>query len=174
MAHGTVTYQPKERSWRVQAPPHIIIRLKRVFGKLSRQFKGEIILSDTEENARDLAWFVDRYPMDCSDPVRLAERADAHRERQALVDKLLSAKVPPPDFELALPPREYQRIAAALALATGGLLLADDVGVGKTVSRSVPDVRSPAAARSRRTSRLRRRRMVRAQQGRARRSIERG
>ncbi len=134
MSHGTVTYEAKEKRWRVVAPPHVIIRMKRVFGKLSRQFKGELLLSDTEENARDLAWFVDRYPMDIPDRTRLDDRAEAHRERMALVDRLLSMRVPPPVFDLALPPREYQRIAAALVLATGGLLLADDLGVGKTVS----------------------------------------
>src|SRR5581483_5606886 len=33
-----------------------------------------------------------------------------------------------------LPPREYQRLAAELAWRTKGMILADDVGLGKTCS----------------------------------------
>lgn len=131
---GKVTYEAKKKQWRVEAPPHIVIRLKRVFGKLSRKRHDTIFLSDTEENARDLAWFLDRFPMMVDDPVRLQNRAAAHRERMSVVDALLGRRVAPPAFDLAIPPREYQRVAAALALASGGLLLADDVGTGKTVS----------------------------------------
>lgn len=132
--NGTVTYDATKRQWRIEAAPHIAIRLKRVFGKISKRSHGTLLLSDTEENARDLEWFLERYPMDIADRDRLVDRAAAHRERAALVEALLSKKLPPPVFDLALPPREYQRIAAALTLASGGLLLADEVGLGKTVS----------------------------------------
>lgn len=37
-------------------------------------------------------------------------------------------------FDLAVPARDYQRTAGNLMLRVGGLLLADDVGLGKTVS----------------------------------------
>lgn len=136
MSHGIVEYRAKERQWRIEAPPHVVIKMKRVFGKLSRRRHDVIFLSATEENARDLAWFLDRYPMDVGDDDRvvLAKAAEAHRERMDLVARLLSNRVAPPAFDLALPPRDYQRVAAALALATGGLLLADDLGVGKTIS----------------------------------------
>lgn len=132
--NGKVTYDTKKRQWLVEAAPHIAIRLKRVFGKISKRSHGTLVLSDTEENARDLDWFLERYPMEVPDRARLDDRANAHRERMALVDALLTKRLPPPVFDLAIPPREYQRIAAALALASGGLLLADEVGLGKTVS----------------------------------------
>lgn len=132
--NGAIKFDSKKRQWRIQAPPHIVLRLKRVFGKISRRSHGDVFLSDTEENARDIEWFVERYPMAIEDPERLHARATAHKERTALVEGMLAKKIAPPVFDLALPPREYQRIAAAIALQTGGLLLADDVGVGKTVS----------------------------------------
>ena len=53
--NGTVKYDSKKRQWCVEAPPQIAIRLKRVFGKLSKRSHGTLALSDTEENARDLA-----------------------------------------------------------------------------------------------------------------------
>ena len=132
--NGTISYDVKKKQWRIEASPHIAIRLRRCFGKLSRKHHGTLFLSDTEENARDLEWFIERYPMRVDDIARLRARAAAHKERTALVDALLAKKVSPPTFDLAIPPREYQRIAAALALQTTGLLLADDVGVGKTIS----------------------------------------
>lgn len=131
---GKVTYEPKKRQWKIEAPPHIVMRLKRVFGKISNKSHASLTISDTEENARDIEWFLERYPMEVSDLPRLRARAAAHRDRTNLVDALLSRRVAPPEFDLALPPREYQRIAAAMALASGGLLLGDDLGVGKTVS----------------------------------------
>ncbi len=47
---------------------------------------------------------------------------------------ILSGKLEARPFALALPPRDYQRVAADLALRVGGLLIADDLGIGKTCS----------------------------------------
>lgn len=131
---GTVGYDAKKKQWRIEAPPHVLLRLKRVFPKISRRHMGTLFLSDTEETARDLEWFLERYPMEVSDRARLVELAAAYRDREAIVDSMLARKVEAPEFELEIPAREYQRLAAGLALASGGLLLADDVGLGKTCS----------------------------------------
>lgn len=112
------------------------MRLKRVFGKLDTASHGQHRISDSIENARDLEWFLSRYPMtmNSADAERLSERVARHRERETLVDGLLSRRIQPQPFDLAIPARDYQKIAAALALETRGLLLADDVGIGKTAS----------------------------------------
>lgn len=132
--NGTIAYDKKQKRWRIEAAPHIALRLKRCFGKLSKKHHGTLFLSDTEENARDLEWFLQRYPMEVADAGRLRDRSAAHKERTSLLQAMLANKVEPPVFDLALPPRDYQRIAAAIALQSTGLLLADDLGVGKTVS----------------------------------------
>jgi len=62
----------------------------------------------------------------------LKERADEHRERMSLVERLLRGEGSQGTFALKLPPRDYQSLAANMWLTTGGLLLADDVGLGKT------------------------------------------
>lgn len=129
---GTVVFDAKKRGWKVTPEPHVAIRLKRVFGKLARSHSGTLFLSDSDENARDLQWFLERYPMDVQPAALLEERAAAYRERASFVEGLLSGYVPPRAFDLAIPLREYQRIGADLALRTGGLLIADDVGIGKT------------------------------------------
>ena len=110
------------------------LRLKRVFGKLNSSLVGTFWLSDTIETARDLEWFTDRYPLICDSTGYLKQRAGEYRERETLVASLLASPVPGPMQPLAVPARPYQDLAARLLLATGKLLLADDVGLGKTVS----------------------------------------
>jgi SNF2 family DNA or RNA helicase len=133
---GLIRYNPNKASWVIQCEPHVTMRLKRVFSKISKHSQGQHLLTDTVENARDLQWFIDRYPMELSaaDLQLLRFRSQAHIEREGLIHRLLSNQAQPKDFELALPARDYQRLAATMATETGRLLLADDVGTGKTVS----------------------------------------
>lgn len=121
-------------SWVISTQPHVALRLKRVFPKIRPYEQGALRLSDTPENARDLEWFLERYPHQVSHPKILADRSQAHRERETLVSQLLSGTVSKLDFPMALPPRDYQLQAAELAKASHGLLCADDVGLGKTVT----------------------------------------
>jgi SNF2 family DNA or RNA helicase len=140
--YGTIDYHPGgERShgwWMLRCEPHVSIRLKRVFGKLASGSIGVHQISDTPENAHDLEWFLDRYPM--AAPAgngvadRLYARADEHRNQLEAVESMLSADYKAPEFDLAVPARGYQKVAAAMLLNRGGLLLADDIGTGKTAS----------------------------------------
>jgi SNF2 family DNA or RNA helicase len=131
---GTVTYCAESRQWAIVCEPHVNLRLKRVFGKLDGKSQGEHRISATPENARDLEWFLERYPMEVREPERLRSEADEHRERAAFIEQILAGAGTPEQFELALPARDYQRIAASLLLRRGSLLLADDVGLGKTAT----------------------------------------
>ena len=130
----TATLRFEDGWWLLTAEPHVMLRAKRVFGKVSKGEFGTVKISDTVENARDLEWFCTRYPIEVEEPERLKARSLLHRQEEDLVRKLLSGLHEIPPFELAVPPREYQRFAAAFALGTGGLLLADDIGIGKTCS----------------------------------------
>lgn len=121
----------------IDAEPHVVLKLKRVFPKVSRRHHGTIRLTYTAETARDLEWFIQRYPLVAANDeasARLEKGAAKHRENQTLVDDLLSGARESRVFPLAVPAREYQRKAAEIALTSGGLLLADDVGLGKTCS----------------------------------------
>lgn len=132
--YGEVRYSPEKRAWTITCEPHVSIRLKRVFGKLQKSSTGKHTVSDTPENARDLEWFLQRYPMTVQDEARLAQRSQDHRNVTSMVAAILEGRAAPPQFDLAIPARDYQRTAAAMVLARGALLLADDVGIGKTVS----------------------------------------
>lgn len=130
---GTIVFDPSEKVWRVDAAPHVLIRLRRIFAKSGRA-AGAFELADTEENARDLLWVTERYEFRVTPPDYLEMRSRQHVDQLALVEGFLARRVDPPTFDLALPPREYQRVAAGLALTNRGLLLADDLGLGKTAS----------------------------------------
>lgn len=122
------------QKWHVSCEPHAAVLLKRVFGGAAKSVAGQIAISATMDNSRNLEWFAERYPLEFDPEDLLRALAAEHRERASLVDELLARRGPAAAFDLAVPAREYQKEAAQLALATGGLLLADDVGLGKTAS----------------------------------------
>lgn len=123
----------QDGTWTIRCEPHVLLRLKRVMGKTNRQ-ASTLKLSNTPENCRELEWFADRYPLTFSHPDVLTSKATSFREKVKRLDSIIGADYTPRDFELAIPAREYQRVAAELLLEQGYLLLGDDLGIGKTVS----------------------------------------
>jgi SNF2 family DNA or RNA helicase len=132
--YGTIETDKKGRKFILKVDPHVAIRLKRVFPRIEKSTIGEIRISITDDTARDLEWFMTRYPLEAVNGAREAilGGADRHRERQANVENLLEGRGTPLPFGLALPLREYQEVGARMALETRGLLIADDLGLGKT------------------------------------------
>lgn len=120
--------------WVVQAQPHVMMRMKRVFGRLAKGATKELRIRDTPEVCRDLEWFAQRFPLRFAQAEHLHQRARAHKEAAAAVEALLSGTTATRAFDLAIPAREYQRVAAELLLRRRSLLLADELGVGKTAS----------------------------------------
>ncbi|WP_069357849.1 DEAD/DEAH box helicase [Burkholderia cenocepacia] len=124
--------------WRISCEPHVRTKLKRLFPEVN-QHAGEFVwLSDNDENCRDLLWFIDRYPMSVDALERLQRGAANHVEEESAVAELLENRRPPSEFALREPAREYQLTAATLATIKRGLLVADDVGLGKTVTGICP------------------------------------
>lgn len=130
-SYGTATL--RNGLWIIRCEPHVAVRLKRTFGNLARGKQATIVLSASEENSRDLEWFCARYPLEISDPETLTRLARTYDRRREVVTQILGGSAVYADLPMALPPREYQRLAAELVRTTGGLLLADEVGLGKTV-----------------------------------------
>jgi SNF2 family DNA or RNA helicase len=126
----------KRKVWVVRCRPHIRMKLKRTMGKADRNEFDAVKFSDSPETCRDLHWFMLRYPMEMSRDDRryLDERAIGHKKREVEVQSILAGTYQPRQFELAIPPRDYQSQVAELVLRSGGTLIADDLGVGKTVS----------------------------------------
>lgn len=119
----------------IECAPHIAIKLRRVFGGVQRLRAGVFQMTASPSTAHELAWFRERYPLELVDCDRAFRKLVKTEERRLeSIGELDDATYVPRAFELALPPREYQRVAADLALRTGSLLLADELGLGKTVS----------------------------------------
>lgn len=122
--------------FRVTCAPHVAIKLQRVFAGSRRIAAGEFTVKATAAAAHELEWFRQRYPLEVAAPcARDYHNLVAHEERRlATIAELGREGYEPRRFDLALPAREYQRIAADLALRTRGLLVADDLGLGKTIT----------------------------------------
>lgn len=125
----------RDNRWRIEAEPHIMLRFKRVFPRSEGQY-GTITISNTPDVCRDLTWFIDRHPLDMTGATFEALNAGTARqvETESITQSLLDGTRKPRAFDLAVPAREYQKVSAELCLANGGLLNADDVGLGKTCS----------------------------------------
>lgn len=132
MSYGTAVL--KDGVWQIDAAPHVIMRLKRVFGRFGQRVSNTVTLTDTLEVCRDLSWFCKRFALDVTPARYLAKRAREHVQQAEEMAAVFAGEIDPRPFDLAIPARGYQRIAAEALLRRGGLLLADDVGIGKTVS----------------------------------------
>lgn len=110
------------------------MRAKQVFQKIKKVSARVMRLSATDENCRDLAWFVERFPLDVSHPDVLSEKARAFDHQADVTWSIIQGAYEPPSYDMVLAPRPYQSQAAQLCHANRGLLLADDLGLGKTVS----------------------------------------
>ncbi len=134
MKHGSIHI--RDNRLVIESPPHVSIRLRRLFGGAQRYKAGVFLLAATPEHAYDLEWFRERHPLDIhpgSEDQFRALVAEQEKKLAAIAEIDVEGYVPR-EFELALPPREYQRVAADLAIKTGALLIADDLGVGKSCS----------------------------------------
>lgn len=129
--YGRIRYV--EGNWRIDAEPHVALRLKRVFGKLAKHGSSGMILSDTPENARDLEWFLSRYPMEVEDLDLLQGRAKQHRESVVRCEELLGGRDNPRVFDLAKPARDYQSRATEILLTRRRLIVGDELGLGKSL-----------------------------------------
>ncbi|WP_421849840.1 SNF2-related protein [Oricola sp.] len=113
--------------------------LKQVFESIPRETIGHCQLPDTPQMRADLRWFFMRYPFAISDNdnQRLETGHAQIIERNDLIDRILRDDWQPntlAQFREDRQPWHFQSQAGAIAAQMGGLLILDDVGLGKTVS----------------------------------------
>jgi SNF2 family DNA or RNA helicase len=132
---GTLRRSDDGKAWNIEAQPYAMIRLKRIFER-ARKNHGVVEIKDTEETCRELLWFMGRFPLEATpaDHAYLEHRAELFNRHAEEYENILGGKIAPRRFDLALPLRDYQAIAAELALRSKGLLIADDLGLGKTAT----------------------------------------
>ncbi len=122
--------------WHLKCEPHVAMWAKRIFTRIAPGSAGVLKVTNSDAICRDLQWFDQRFALEFlgTDREEMNVGAQRHTDKILMLNEIIGEGYTPPEFELALPPRSYQSKAAALYLAQGHLLLADDVGIGKTVS----------------------------------------
>lgn len=126
--------------WRIdEIEPHVALRLKAVFPRIPKTGRPPFMLKGGDQLDADLMWFMQRYPLAIADGDRAAmtQRKTLFEKGQAELGFLLSENWKPSGaiaFREGQAPYVYQSQAAELAKRKGGLLLMDDLGLGKTIS----------------------------------------
>ncbi len=135
-SYGKVVLREESQVWEVRAEPHILMRLKSLFPRILKTMRGAITLTHNDEVCRDLEWFMKRYKLDIELDCEKALHASSVRHQDTILrlEQIVDIKYKPRTFKLATAARKYQCSAAEVFLARGSLLLADDVGIGKTAT----------------------------------------
>jgi len=125
--------------WKItKAEPHVCVRMKNIFQGIGKTETLPFRLSGEPIVTADLHWFLSRYPMAMTDTDKAKLNAGKAKfeHDQAEFTRLLSDAWEPGnvDFKPGYAPYKYQAQAAQLAQKTGRLLIADDVGLGKTIT----------------------------------------
>jgi SNF2 family DNA or RNA helicase len=133
--YGTIERDKDGRTWLVKCEPQVALRMKRLFRKVAKGAQGAIRLTDGLETSRDLSWLEQRYPMEMteSDRAHLLRAEQQHKDLVDEIGRIVGSGYFPHEIKLAIPARLYQCTAIHLAEKTGGTLIADDVGLGKTI-----------------------------------------
>lgn len=123
--------------WLLKMEPAVSARAKRVFARARGNRAGEVMVANTLEVARDLLWFMERYPLKAANPEsreRLITAGAKHRGQEQAIGRITAGTAP----ALHLPatvektPRDYQLQALQLVKVRNRILLGDAVGLGKT------------------------------------------
>jgi hypothetical protein len=139
--YGKLVYQREAHRWIISGlEPQVAIRIKRIFPRISLTQVGLFGFADNDEARAELEWFLGRYPLVVS-----AEDRALLTQGRVRFERIRSEihHVMNPDWEASttLPRlregwslRPNQARAVEVAKRLGRLIIADDVGLGKTLS----------------------------------------
>lgn len=134
MSYGIVRLDAEKDKWIVETKPFVAMRLRRMFEACQRASGSAIRLDNSPANARELEWFLERYPHEMEPAHRRILRLGAagHREREENTRAIIEGRISLAPIKLSLPLREYQKVAFDLVQSLQGFLCADDLGLGKS------------------------------------------
>ena len=135
--------------WKLTLEPAVRARAKRVLARVQQSRSDHITVAHTLEVARDLTWFMERFPLEAADErsqVLLETSTLEHQSREEHIGRILAGGAHldlPDDVRLTKTPRAYQLEALELVRTRGRILLGDAVGLGKTFTSllvtTIPD-----------------------------------
>jgi SNF2 family DNA or RNA helicase len=124
-------------SWFIYTDPAVMMKLKRWFPRVNPNRQGALVIRATAEVSRDIEWFLERFPMEMKEEHRatLQREAQEDKELEQDTEDILQGGSLKRELKWQVPEaRPYQLLGGDLALRTGRLLIADDVGLGKTLT----------------------------------------
>lgn len=133
--YGKIELQ--DDTWKIlDAEPHVCIRLKNIFPKISKTRTLPFCFKNTPENCSDLYWFLQRYPMEITkkDSLSMNEGRETFFATQIEMERILLPEFKPGIYKLrdGEKIRHYQAQVIEVFKRTKSLLIGDDVGLGKT------------------------------------------
>jgi len=148
---GLLEHKPKRSAWVLRgAEPHVVIHLKRFFPKIRVSQGDDFTFQDEPAVCADLVWFMVRWPfaMSQADSLRMKGQQSFYeselRELDCIMSPVWKAGASPP-LRPGQVIRRYQMRAVSVLALKKGLLLADDVGLGKTYTAAGFLVSQPGA-----------------------------
>lgn len=138
--YGRLEFSRSDDCWVLSGiSPNVAIRLKQLFPRLSKTATAPFYFPNDPQHAADLSWFSQRYPMDMAelDAAALDEGARQFESQQDELEHILTPDYFPPTYsglQQGEALRDYQARAIEVLRVRGSLLLADEVGLGKTFS----------------------------------------
>lgn len=136
--YGSIRLLDDGGGWVIEAvEPHVAIRLKQLFPRIPKANPVPYRLPDDMLHGADLDWFMSRYPLAISDRDRAALKnlRRLFEETQAEVERISQPDYQPPPYaglREGQTVRRYQAQAVEVLFRSKGLLLGDEVGLGKT------------------------------------------
>lgn len=138
--YGTISYMLG--SWTIEKiEPHVAIRLKSFFPKIHFASRAPFHFNDTLDFCEDIAWFMQRYPLEVSDKdlkylkrqKRIFEKNVAELEELLLPETTFSDEDKRNGFlQEGKSPRDYQLKTVKVLEKVKGTICGDDLGLGKT------------------------------------------
>lgn len=121
--------------WEISGGADILFRAQRSIMNATRK-DTSVLVPATDEAAVDILWFAQRFRIDIMDPMPIRSAAARFVRAQHESLRVMSRNYRPPDLKFSgdKRPRKYQSLARDLWLANRSLLLADEVGLGKTIT----------------------------------------
>lgn len=139
--YGELVYQRENKRWVISGlEPQVAIRVKRIFPRISLTQVGLFGFADNDEARAELEWFLARYPlrMTPQDRALLAEGRQRFERIRSEINQVLQPDWQPsivlPKLREGYALRPNQARAVEVAKRLGRLIIADDVGLGKTLA----------------------------------------
>lgn len=136
--YGKIYLSEDKKHWIINnAEPHVCIKLKAIFVKISKGQTQPFKFINNDENCRELLWFIDRYPLTITyEHLSLLKKGKkSHISTINDLEAILLPNYKPQKVKLKKPykARHYQLSGNEIYLKCKRILIGDDIGLGKTV-----------------------------------------